>query len=584
MESAAVDKVNDLVLASVVRDFRAARRKAAMQDIVARLTGKSDDLFSYDEIARLLKAEGTTRRGLQDIPLDAIVGSVGRYGDFTRTFLPRAEVSEDRWAKIKLKALYQGGLPPIEVYKIGDAYFVLDGNHRVSVARQLGATHIQGYVTEIHTKVPLEPDAQPDDLIIKARYAEFLERTGLDRSHPQADLAMTAPGQYRVLEEEIEVHRRRLEQQRGSEVTLREAAADWYERIYRPVDQIIRQRGLLRDFPGRTESDLYVWIAQHQAELTDELGWEVDPAKAMEDLSTRYGSAPHRRAARLRKRLRHAITPPELRDGPAPGRWREQTAPHEEQQMFADVLVAITGKPSGWAALEQALIVAKREEAQLHGLHVVRNEEQRQVSAVDALQAEFQRRCGEVDYTADLHIEAGPVAATICRRARWTDLVVVKLSHPPGNGALEKLGSGFRRLIQRCSGPLLAVPGEPSPMRGALLAYDGSPKADEALFVAAYVAARWQVDLSVVTVHEAGRATAEALADAREYLEVHEVVAAYIEEEGPIADVILATAAQRSCDFIIMGGYGFSPVLEVVLGSAVDQVLRASHLPVLICR
>lgn len=579
-----MDKVSDLVLSSAVRDFRAARRKAAMQDIIARLTGKSDDLFSYEEIKRLLKAEGAVKRGLQDIPLDAIVGSVGRYGDFTRSFLPRHEVDEDRWAKIKLKVLYQGGLPPIEVYKIGEAYFVLDGNHRVSVARQLGATQIQAYVTEITTKVPLEPDTQPDDLIIKARYTDFLESTRLDVTRPEAELMVTAPGQYRVLEEQIEVHRRRLAREQGSDVSLPDAAADWFDHMYLPVVNTIRRQGVLEEFPQRTVADLYVWVSQHQAELAEDIGWEVDPVLLMDELSSRYSRVSYRRAARLRHRLRSVVTPKELRDGPAPGQWREQVSQRSDRQLFANVLVAVSGQPAGWSALEQGLLVARREDAHLHGLHVVADEALRFSAAVDEIDAEFQRRCAAAGMAANLHVHVGQVARAICQRARWTDLVVVKLSYPPGTGPIEKLESGIRRLIQRCSRPLLAVPEAASPMRHALLAYDGSLKADEGLFVATYLAARWRIKLTVVTVTEANRATPETLADAQEYLVEHDVEADYVEEIGSVAEVLLSTAGQRGCDFIIMGGYGFSPMLEVMLGSTVDQVLRANRLPTLICR
>ena len=57
-----------------------------------------------------------------------------------------------------------------------------------------------------------------------------------------------------------------------------------------------------------------------------------------------------------------------------------------------------------------------------------------------------------------------------------------------------------------------------------------------------------------------------------------------MKETGPVAEAILKTAEEHESDLIIMGGYGLGPVLEVVLGSAVDQVLRASRRPMLICR
>ncbi|MBL7162926.1 MAG: ParB N-terminal domain-containing protein, partial [Anaerolineales bacterium] len=196
----------DLYISAVI-DFREARRKAAMQGIMARITGKSTELLSYEEVRQKLRALESGKRTLRDIPLDAIVGSVGRYTDFSRDFLPLYDNDQDRWARVMAETTGLVGLPPIDVYQIGEVYFVLDGNHRVSVARQLGAASIQAYVTEVRTRVNITPDAQPDDLIIKAEQTEFLEQTQLDRLRPDTDFTTTNPGQYPILLEHIEVHR-----------------------------------------------------------------------------------------------------------------------------------------------------------------------------------------------------------------------------------------------------------------------------------------------------------------------------------------------------------------------------------------
>ena len=157
-------------------DFRKARRRADMEQIIARLRGKSNDLLCYGDVREQVGVKDTSARTLRDIPLDAIIGSVGRCSDFTRTFLPRLDGDRERWARVELGASSLRGLPPIEVYQIGDAYFVQDGNHRVSIARQAGATSIQAYVIEVHTRVPLSPDTQPDDLILMAEYAPRIHR------------------------------------------------------------------------------------------------------------------------------------------------------------------------------------------------------------------------------------------------------------------------------------------------------------------------------------------------------------------------------------------------------------------------
>ena len=150
-----------------LEDFRKARREASLQEIMSLVTRRREELLSYDEVRRKLKGVEGSRQELKEIPLDGIIGSVNRYKDFTRSFLPRSGIDRDRWTGVMSSATGSTGFPPIDVYQIGDVYFVQDGHHRVSVARRLGIDPIQAYVKEVHTKVTLTPDTQPDDLIIQ---------------------------------------------------------------------------------------------------------------------------------------------------------------------------------------------------------------------------------------------------------------------------------------------------------------------------------------------------------------------------------------------------------------------------------
>jgi len=579
--------MSPLSVVSAIQDFHRARRRAALEEVIARLTGKSADLLRYEDVHQKLKAQSTAARVLKDIPLDGIVGSVGRCSDFTRGFLPRQDSDQERWTRVEMGMADLTGLPPIEVYQIGQAYFVLDGHHRVSVARRFGATHIQAYVIEVHTKVPLSPEVQPDDLIVKAEYADFLERTNLDELRPEADLSVSVPGQYRALENHIEVHLHSISTGLGQkrEIPYEETVTRWYDEVYLPVVQVIRERGMLRDFPGRTETDLYLWLLEHRVELEERLEWEIRPEEAAADLAAQFSPRPRRLVARVGERILDAVTPDEFEAGPRPGEWRrEYLAARQDERLFADILVAVSGEETGWHGLEQALEVARREGGQLRGLHVVPSEAQGERKEAQAVQAEFNRRCEAADIPGKVSLEVGGVARKICERARWTDLVVLNLAHPPAPQPVARLGSGFRTLIRRCPRPVLAVPGAWSPLDRALLAYDGSPKAEEALFVATYLAGQWNISLAVVTVIETGRTTLKALEHAQEYLETHGVQATFVKESGPVAEAILKTARVHESNLIILGGYGFSPVLEVVLGSAVDQVLRESRKPMLICR
>ena len=146
----------------------------------------------------------------------------------------------------------------------------------------------------------------------------------------------------------------------------------------------------MRDFPRRTETDLYLWVSEHRAALEQELGWEVEPEAAAADLAAQASPLPGRVAARVGEKLLDAVTPDELETGPTPGEWRTAyLAARQEERLFADILVPVGGEEIGWQALEQALEVARREGSRLHGLHVVALEAQRDGKEALAVQAEF---------------------------------------------------------------------------------------------------------------------------------------------------------------------------------------------------
>src|SRR6266542_829443 len=251
-----------------VQDFQSAHLRAKLQGVLARITGRSNELLSYEEIASKLKLQGRSDKGMQTIPVDAIIGSVGRYADFTRTFLPRRAGDQQRWANVKAVALNPlgEGLEPVEVYKVSEVYFVMDGNHRVSIARQEGWKVIDAHVIEIQTQIPLTPDVQPDELIIKAEYADFLEQTGLSKNPDFMDLRITIPGGYQNLLDEICVCRCQIQEEDQKECSLQDSAASWYGEIYLPFDEAVRERGMMRWFPNRTVTDLYVWMVEHRSE------------------------------------------------------------------------------------------------------------------------------------------------------------------------------------------------------------------------------------------------------------------------------------------------------------------------------
>ncbi len=577
--------LSPLSISLAVQDFRRARRKAALQEVFARFTSKSSDLLSYEEVSNSLKGRKSAKQELREIPLDAIVGSVGRYKDFTRKFLPLQDSDESRWARVKAAVVELTGLPPIEVYQIGDVYFVLEGNHRVSVARQLGATHIQAYVTEVFTKVAISPDIQPDDLIVKADYVDFLEFSRLDMLRPEADLSVTAPGQYQKLEQQISNVRDFLGKDGEKDISNDEAVAHWFDEFYLPVASAIRDRGLLRDFPGRTVTDLYLWVYEHKNTLEKALGWDIEPEEAASDLAERFSPGFLRKVSRIREKILDKITPDELEAGPAPGEWRKKrVAVRRANRLFTEILIPISGTARSWQAFEQALLLARREDGKLRGLHVIPTDSKREREQARAVHKEFLDRCQAVGIHGQMAIEVGGISRKICDRARWVDLAVVSLAHPPERYPIARLSSGFRTMIQRCPRPVVAVPGTSSPMNRALLAFDGSLKAMEALFIGTYLNVQWNISLVLLTITEGRRVTSKTLDHAQQYLESHGAQAIALNRGGPAAETILASAEEYECDMFIMGGYGMQPVKEVVLGSTVDQVLREARVPVMVCR
>lgn len=277
-----------------------------IKSLLRLFTQKPDDtLLSFDQVQQLLRSRQELDRGIQIIPIASIVGSVGRYRDFTRAFLPLSGADEERWKRLDIAINELRSLPPIEVYKIGDVYFVRDGNHRVSVAKANGLTDIEAHVTEIESRVPLTPDVDVDDLIIKAEYAHFLEQTHLDETRPGQRIELTEPGRYQVLLEHIEVHRYYLGLQWQREPSLEEAAASWYDTVYLPVVEAIRETGILKEFPRRTEADLYLWIAYHRERLKERYGVMPADKEVAAELAEQFSDRPF---VRLVKAVTRALS------------------------------------------------------------------------------------------------------------------------------------------------------------------------------------------------------------------------------------------------------------------------------------
>jgi nucleotide-binding universal stress UspA family protein len=235
-----------------------------------------------------------------------------------------------------------------------------------------------------------------------------------------------------------------------------------------------------------------------------------------------------------------------------------------------------------WDALEQAILIAKHENARLHGLHIVGTRGDVKGAEAQAVKARFDQACKDANVDGNLAIDVGDVIQRICERAVLTDLIVLKIMKPPSAG-ISALQSPFRKILAEASRPLLTVPAAASPFKHALLAYDGTDRAKEALFVATYLAEMWETELTVFTALDRS-VSAETQDYVRRYLDIHEVEGDYILSERGAMDGLKRIAEERQADLVLMGSHGGSVWQQVFVGSSVDYMLRESRVPIFICR
>lgn len=228
----------------------------------------TDNPHSFNTRQEREEAYESIKRGTSMVPLDKIIGSVGRYHDFDNQFRTKSGRRDERLNNI-LNAMKAGkSIPPISLYQIKDDYYILDGHHRYKAAKELGYTEIHSRIIELlPTKNTLENRL-------------YLEKTGFrDKAGLVETIDLTELGQFGHLKSQIDEHRIFLKEERGKEVSYEEAAKDWYKTIYKPLAQIVQDSGLIKSFPGRTVDDLYLYISVHQWEMGKRRKYGIDVDK-----------------------------------------------------------------------------------------------------------------------------------------------------------------------------------------------------------------------------------------------------------------------------------------------------------------
>ena len=264
-------------------DYSRARRRAVLSHLGRRLRGQPGDvdlILPFDEVVEALGRVGERSVGLKTIPLDSIVGTVGRGRDFDRAFRPVSGRTRTRWERIANAQRRGQDMPPISAYRIGDMHFVRDGHHRVSVARALGLSHIDAYVTEVRTMVGAEGTITLNELPMKSHERLFFERVPLPWDC-RTEIALSDPWRYAELAEGVEAWGYRAMQGCGCFMTRDAVALAWFHEDFLPVVTSLREVGLVRD--GQSDAEAYIDVVTKRYDLMRTHDWSADIASQLSE-------------------------------------------------------------------------------------------------------------------------------------------------------------------------------------------------------------------------------------------------------------------------------------------------------------
>lgn len=253
--------------------FDRARRKEVYRRLagVVRRTGGGKELLPLERLRERVRLFEQTYVGVRPIPVSAVVGTAGRSEDFSDDFLPRRDDVRERWMRIE-RAFPDGQFPPIVVYRLGDSYFVVDGHHRVAVAKQRKIEFIDAEITELRARFAIPPGVDIGALIHAEQRQRFMEDSGLERMAPDANIDLSAPHEYIELLELIKVHAYHLSCEENQVIPIEVAAIDFYDHVYLPAVDAIKREGLGEVFPQKTAADLFMLIYERRRCLFPERG------------------------------------------------------------------------------------------------------------------------------------------------------------------------------------------------------------------------------------------------------------------------------------------------------------------------
>jgi hypothetical protein len=283
-------------------DFGRARRRRALSQLSARLRRESDVnvILPFEEVVEALGRRGERFLGLQSIELDSIVGTVDRGREFDRSFQPTTGRVRPRWERIALAIRRGEGMPPIDVYRIGELHFVKDGHHRVSVARALGHKVIEAYVTEVLTELGADRKIRLQDLPLKSHERLFFERVPLTMEQ-RARIDLSDEWRYAALAEAVEAWAFRAMQERGEWMSRAEVAGAWFREEYEPVVALLKEAEL---GTKGSETEAYMRVAHLRYLVLRTHEWDDEVIEQVQAELERPSWEEDTMVRRLRRELR----------------------------------------------------------------------------------------------------------------------------------------------------------------------------------------------------------------------------------------------------------------------------------------
>jgi hypothetical protein len=260
--------------------FDRERRRRALSRLASRMRFEADDvshMLPFEEVVAALGATSRHAAGEKVIPLDSIVGTVDRRrGDFDRSFRPSPN-TRGRWERIAEARKRGEAMPSIDVFQIGDLYFVQDGHHRVSVARAMGDKDINANVVEVRTKLGAGRELRMSDLPLKAHERVFHERVPLPPA-ARRRIELSDEWRYAQLATLIESWGYRAGLERARLLPRRDMALLWFKEEYEPMVDMLREAGI---GGGGTETERYLRVAMLRFLLLQRHDWTDDMAERL---------------------------------------------------------------------------------------------------------------------------------------------------------------------------------------------------------------------------------------------------------------------------------------------------------------